>query len=90
MTRSIVKAAAIGALLGLLAAPAAAETVKIGMITTLSGGGASLGIDVRDGFNLAVKEEGGKLGGVAVEVLVEDDGRKPDKAKQIADKFPQA
>jgi branched-chain amino acid transport system substrate-binding protein len=73
----------------LLAAAAQAEPVKIGMITTLSGGGSSLGIDVRDGFMLAVKEEGGKLGGVPVAVLIEDDARKPDKAKQIADKFLQ-
>ena len=29
--------------------------VKVGMITTLSGGGSGLGIDVRDGFMLAVK-----------------------------------
>ena len=29
---------------------AQAEPVKVGMITTLSGGGAALGIDVRDGF----------------------------------------
>ena len=66
---------------------ALAGPVKIGMITTLSGGGSSLGIDVRDGFNLAVEQEGGKLGGYPVEVLVQDDGRKPDKAKQIADRF---
>lgn len=65
----------------------AAEPVKIGMITTLSTGAGYLGQDVRDGFLLAVQEEGGKLGGVAVEVLVEDDGRKPGNGKQIADKF---
>ena len=29
--------------------------VKVGMITTLSGGGAGLGIDVRDGFLLATE-----------------------------------
>lgn len=68
-------------------AAAQAENVKIGMITTLSGGGSSLGIDIRDGFELAVKQGGGKLGGHAVEMMVEDDARKPDKAKQIADKF---
>jgi branched-chain amino acid transport system substrate-binding protein len=61
--------------------------VKIGMITTLSGGGSSLGIDIRDGFLLAVEEEGGTLGGVAVDVRVEDDGRKPDKATEIADRM---
>ena len=31
------------------------DKVKVGMITTLSGGGSGLGIDVRDGFMLAVK-----------------------------------
>jgi len=70
----------------LLAAPAlAGEPVKVGMITTLSGGGSALGIDIRDGFALALKQGGGKLGGVAVELIVEDDGRKPDKAKDISD-----
>ncbi|MEM7544223.1 MAG: ABC transporter substrate-binding protein [Pseudomonadota bacterium] len=69
------------------AAPAAAETVKIGMVTTLSTGAGYLGEDVRDGFLLAVKEEGGKLGGTDVEVLVEDDGRKPGTGRQIAQRF---
>ncbi len=64
-----------------------AEPVKIGMITTLSTTAAYLGEDIRDGFLLAVEQEGGKLGGVEVEVLVEDDGRKPEKAKQIAERF---
>jgi branched-chain amino acid transport system substrate-binding protein len=81
----------IGVLLGMaLVAPAgaaAAEPVRIGMITTLSGGGASLGIDVRDGFMLAMEEEGGMLGGQEIELLVEDDAMQPDLAKQIADKF---
>jgi len=66
---------------------ALAETVKIGMITTLSGGGSGLGIAVRDGFKLAIDQEGGKLGGYPVELIMQDDARKPDKAKQIADRF---
>jgi len=71
-----------------LTAPAAfAGTVKIGMITTLSGGGSALGIAVRDGFKLAIDQEGGKLGGYPVELIIEDDARKPDKAKQIAKRF---
>ncbi|MGB1833347.1 MAG: ABC transporter substrate-binding protein, partial [bacterium] len=61
--------------LGLANAGFTQEPVKIGMVTTLSTGGGYLGQDVRDGFLLAVEEEGGKLGGVPVEVLVEDDGR---------------
>lgn len=71
----------------LLSAPAAAEPVKIGMITTLSGGGSGLGIDIRDGFALALKLGGGKLGGVDVEMIVSDDARKPETAKQIADRM---
>ena len=80
----------LGVLLGtalVASGGAQAEPVRIGMITTLSGGGAGLGIDVRDGFMLALEEEGGMLGGQEVELLVEDDAMQPDLAKQIADKF---
>jgi branched-chain amino acid transport system substrate-binding protein len=69
------------------AAAFAQEPVKIGFITTLSGPGGYIGADARDGFNLAVEMEGGKLGGVPVQVVVEDDGFKPGTGKQIADKF---
>ncbi|WAJ27914.1 ABC transporter substrate-binding protein [Antarcticirhabdus aurantiaca] len=65
---------------------AAADPLKIGMITTLSGPGAGLGIDTRDGFMLAVKQSGV----TDVEVLVEDDGQKPELAVQIADKMIQS
>jgi len=72
----------------LLAGPAMAqEPVKIGMITTLSTKAGYLGEDVRDGFKLAISQENGKLGGVPVELLVEDSERKPAKAKQIAERF---
>ena len=65
-----------------------AEGVKVGMITTLSGGGAGLGLDVRDGFLLALKMAGDA--GAAVEVVIEDDQQKPDVAVQLADKMIQA
>ncbi len=60
--------------------------VKVGMITTLSGGGAGLGIDVRDGFMLAVSQSGRS----DLEVVIEDDQRKPDIAVQLADKMIQS
>ena len=50
------------------------------MIATLSGPPAVLGRQVRDGFKLAVKSLGGKLGGRDVEVIVQDDELKPDVA----------
>ncbi|MCK9914026.1 ABC transporter substrate-binding protein [Microbacteriaceae bacterium K1510] len=69
-------------------AGALAQTpLKVGFITTLSGPGGYLGQDIRDAFNLAIKMQGGKLGGVPVEVVVEDDGLKPGQGKQIADKM---
>src|SRR6516162_300356 len=49
----------------------AQNEVRIGMITTLSGPAGYLGEDVRDGFQLAVDEEKGKLGGIPVRTLVE-------------------
>lgn len=70
------------------ALPAAAQSpVKIGFITTLSGPAGYLGQDVRDGFNLLVKKQDGKLGGAPVDVLVEDDGLKPGQGKQIAERM---
>ena len=65
----------------------AQDPVKIGFITTLSGPAGYIGADIRDGFQLAVEMGGGKLGGVPVQVMVEDDGFKPGQGKQIADKF---
>ena len=71
-----------------LATPAfAQEPVKIGMITTLTTKAGYLGEDIRDGFQLAIDQESGKLGTIAVDLMVEDDGRKPEKGKQIAERF---
>src|SRR6185312_6620226 len=63
-----------------------ADPLKIGMITTLSGGGAGLGVDVRDGFMLALKQADAK----DIEVVTEDDAQKPELAVQIADKMIQS
>jgi branched-chain amino acid transport system substrate-binding protein len=68
----------------------AADPVKIGFVTTLSGPGGYLGEDTRDGFLLAMEQEGGKLGGVQVKLLVEDDQLKPSLAKQTVDRMMKA
>ena len=65
----------------------AADPVKIGMITTLSTKAGYLGEDIRDGFKLAIDQGQGTLGGIPVKLLVEDDGRKPEKGRQIAERF---
>ena len=85
--KSLIAAASIAALsAGSAWADAHMDKVKVGMITTLSGGGAGLGIDVRDGFMLAAKMAGNEN----LEVVVEDDQRKPDIAVQLADKMVQS
>lgn len=81
--RRVLLAASVAALTALPAF--AADPVKIGMITTLSGPAGYLGQDIRDGFKLAMED--GKLGGVPVELVVEDDGLKPGQGKQIAERF---
>jgi len=65
----------------------AADKVKVGFISTLSGPAAAIGTDIRDGFNLALKMSGGKLGGLPAEVLITDDQQNPDIGKQAADKY---
>jgi len=76
------------ALAALLTAPAMAAPIKIGMITTLSGGGAGLGVDTRDGFDLALELAGDAAKDITV--VTEDDQQKPDVAVQIADKMIQS
>ena len=59
----------------------AEEKLKIGIITTLSAAaGAVPGQQQRNGFELAVKTLGGKLGGRDADILVADDELKPEVA----------
>jgi len=64
-----------------------ADKLKIGFVSTLSGPSAALGVDIRDAFQLAIKMNGGRLGGLPVEVLVGDDQFKPELGRQIAEKY---
>lgn len=64
----------------MLLAGAAQAEVKIGMVVALSGPPAALGQQVVDGFNLALEEKDGKLGGEEVKLIVEDDELKPEVA----------
>ena len=80
------KTIALAAAAALIGTAALAEDVKVGMITTLSGGGAGLGIDTRDGFMLAVN----RAGRDDLEVVIEDDEQAPDVAVQLADRMIQS
>jgi branched-chain amino acid transport system substrate-binding protein len=62
-------------------------TVKVGFLSTLSGPGAGVGVDIRDGFQLAVKLSGGKFAGKSVDLIVADDQASPDVGRQTADRL---
>jgi branched-chain amino acid transport system substrate-binding protein len=80
-----------GAAVLALAQPAfAAETIKIGFVSTFSGPTAVIGNDMRNSFELALDHMGRKMGGIPVEVIYEDDAQKPDVGKQKTEKLIQS
>src|SRR5258708_22335792 len=60
----------------------AADKVKVGFLSTLSGPGGALGVDMRDAFLLAAKLNGGKLGRVPPQGSVGGDPQKPESPPQ--------
>ena len=61
--------------------------IKIGFVAELSGPQGALGQDQYDAFMMVVQANGGRLGGVPVEILREDSQLKPEVAVQIVDKL---
>lgn len=82
---AMVGAMALGA--AAMATTVAAEDLRIGLLTTLSGPGSGLGIDIRDGMKMALEEKGGALGGVNVVLFESDDQRNPDVAVKTTDEM---
>ncbi len=78
--------AAAAAVFALGAAPAFAQTVKIGVVNTYSGPNATLGEYLDKGLKLYMKlNERNLPPGVKIDLVVRDDGGpNPDKAKQLA------
>ncbi|MEZ7975229.1 MAG: ABC transporter substrate-binding protein [SAR324 cluster bacterium] len=64
-----------------------AETVKIGFVTTLTGGAGAIGNDMRDAVELALDHLGRKMDGSDVEIFYEDDTFKPAVGKQKTEKL---
>lgn len=65
----------------------AADEIKIGFLTTLSGPGAGTGQDIRDAFTLAIKMNDGKLGGLPVNISITDDQNNPVAARQTVERY---
>lgn len=88
MKRKIIKILATGILAFTTVSSALAQApLKIGFLATLSGPFGNIGQDQYDAFMLAVEQRGGKLGGVMVDVIKEDDQAKPERGVQLAQKL---
>ncbi len=66
---------------------ALANEVKIGFVTTLTTPAAVIGRDMVDAARLAIEHMGGKMAGLDVRLIVEDDGFRPDIGRQKAVKL---
>ena len=60
------------------------DKLKIGYISTLSGPAGSIGEEMLAAYRLAIDQLGGKIGGLAVELVTGDDQAKPQTAVQLA------
>ncbi len=86
----VIKRAVVIGLVGMLLGSqpaAAAETLKIGFITTLSGPSGIIGKHMKDSVELALDHLGRKIGGLETEIVYGDDQMKPDVGKQLADEM---
>jgi branched-chain amino acid transport system substrate-binding protein len=78
----------LGAAPGLLANHAwAADKVKIGFVTTLSGPAGVIGKHMKDASTLALDMLGGKIGGIPAEIIYGDDQFKPDVGRQVVEEM---
>ena len=66
---------------------AQAASVKIGFVTTLTTPAGVIGEDMKNSVELALEHIGNKMGNLDVELIMEDDGFKPDIGKQKTDKL---
>src|SRR6201747_208957 len=76
--------------LALANAAQAADSIKIGFVSTFSGPTAVIGNDMRNSFELALDHMGRRMKGLPVEGIYEDDQQKPDVGKQKTEKLVQS
>jgi branched-chain amino acid transport system substrate-binding protein len=85
---ALASASTLGALVPTLARAQTAK-LRVGMMLPYTGTFAALGTAITQGFNLALEESGGKLGGRDVEFFTVDDESEPAKATDNANKLVQ-
>src|SRR5512137_266522 len=89
MSSSVRSLAAAAAALLALPTLSVAETVKIGAAFSLTGNAAAYGAQQKAGVLLAIEEinKSGKLKGITLEAVVEDDGTNPQQGISVFDRL---
>lgn len=83
---SVIALAAFAAVLA-VSPQVRAQTVKVGLAMDLSGPFAVGGAESKAGFAVAIKQLGGKLGGVPVEFVEADTAGNPETARQVVERM---
>ena len=75
---------AVPLLLAISAAQAQVDTVKIGVILPMTGQQASTGRQIEAAIKLWVAQNGNKVAGKTVDIILKDDGSIPDQTRRLA------
>jgi branched-chain amino acid transport system substrate-binding protein len=85
MRKSLTALLGATALVATVASAGAQETVKVGLILTLSGQFADAGIQMQNGALTYIKQHGDTVAGKKIELIIKDSGgMAPDVAKRLA------
>jgi len=83
--KTIVKFAVGTAIAGLMASGAyAQDTVKVGLVISMTGSQASTGKQIKAAVDLYMKEHGDTVAGKKIQVILRDTGSVPDNAKRLS------
>ncbi|MGE0503414.1 MAG: ABC transporter substrate-binding protein [Rhizobiaceae bacterium] len=86
-TKTVLAAVGISILSGTVATAEPVSKIKLGLVTTFTTSAGEGGEATKRGVELALDVLGQKIGDIPVELLVEDDGLRPELGKQKTDKL---
>jgi branched-chain amino acid transport system substrate-binding protein len=83
-SKSLARCVAALALFGAPGGAWAQDTIKIGVVQSITGGLASVGKQVMAGVRLYMQQNGDTVAGKKIEIILKDDTTVPDVAKRLA------
>lgn len=87
MLKKLILAAPLAAMLAVPNAQAANDTIKVGIVLTLTTGASIIGKNMKAAFEVAAQHLGGEMSGKKLELIFEDDQFKPGIGKQKTEKL---